>query len=437
MRAIVSLGSNLGDRGKFLADALDALSALPDTRLVKASRVIETEPVGVPERYSSLKFLNQVAVFETGLDAHGFSCLMHKIEDSLGRVRVVANGPRTIDIDLVDFGGMRLDEPDLTLPHPRAKEREFVTKPLAELGISLCPLRRIAAGAVLTALSVTGFASTFVFGSALAGERHGISAVVLAFLRFLVSGSVMLAIALSTRDGRRKLFSPSVADFAAMAWLGPVGTSLMAWCVFMGCARVSAANASMADALAPLFIFAVAALKALHIGLRELAGLFFGFLGVLLVIGIVNTDGIALEAYTAGDVYVMLAAATWGVYTVCGRGLIARLGSSVFTTWTIIFGTLAIGLCLPFADGAWPSTAGEWFMVAMLGLVSTLLPFWTWNAAQKYVSMSVLGVSAYFTPVVAVALALVFLGERATFLQWTGTLLIVLAAMVETGGKKK
>lgn len=59
---------------------------------------------------------------------------MHAVEDALGRVRTVRNGPRTIDLDLIDFDGLRLDEPDLVLPHPRAPERDFVSRPLAELG---------------------------------------------------------------------------------------------------------------------------------------------------------------------------------------------------------------------------------------------------------------------------------------------------------------
>ena len=137
VRAIVSLGSNVEPRAEYLAKALAALAALPGTRLAKASGVAETEPVGVPPEFADLKFLNQVAVFETELSAREFSDAMHAAEDALGRVRTVRNGPRTIDIDLVDFGGMRSDDPELTLPHPRAKERAFVTAPLEELGIRL------------------------------------------------------------------------------------------------------------------------------------------------------------------------------------------------------------------------------------------------------------------------------------------------------------
>lgn len=136
-RAIVSLGSNLGNREENLAKALSALSAMPCTALEKASSVIETEPVDVPEEFAGLRFLNQVAVFLTSLSAEEFSRRMHAIEDDMGRVRTVRNGPRTIDIDLIDFGGIVMDTPELTLPHPRAAERDFVCRPLAELGITL------------------------------------------------------------------------------------------------------------------------------------------------------------------------------------------------------------------------------------------------------------------------------------------------------------
>ena len=134
-RAVVSLGSNVEPRAEYLARALAALDALPRTRLVKASSVIETEPVDVPLEFAHLKFLNQAALFETALEVHDFSRRMHGIEDALGRVRTVRNGPRTIDIDLIDFDGLVLNEPELTLPHPRAATRDFVLRPLAELGM--------------------------------------------------------------------------------------------------------------------------------------------------------------------------------------------------------------------------------------------------------------------------------------------------------------
>jgi 2-amino-4-hydroxy-6-hydroxymethyldihydropteridine diphosphokinase len=82
-----------------------------------------------------MKFLNQIVVLETALEPLDFSRRMHEVEDALGRVRTVRNGPRTIDVDLIDFGGITLSTPELTLPHPRARERDFVMRPLAALGL--------------------------------------------------------------------------------------------------------------------------------------------------------------------------------------------------------------------------------------------------------------------------------------------------------------
>lgn len=135
-RVLLSLGSNVEPRADYLARARAALARFPETRFVKASSVIETEPVAVPAEFAALKFLNQVVVLETALAPFEFSDRMHALETDLGRVRTVRNGPRTIDIDLIDFGGLRSDDPALTLPHPRAKERAFVMNPLAELGLS-------------------------------------------------------------------------------------------------------------------------------------------------------------------------------------------------------------------------------------------------------------------------------------------------------------
>jgi len=287
---------------------------------------------------------------------------------------------------------------------------------------------RVFIGLTLAVLSVAGFASTFIFGAELTKEC-GVSPSVLSFLRFAIALAVLLPCSCRSKRGLRESLRPR--DLITLAWLGPVGTTLMAWCVFMGCARVSAANASMADALTPLMIFVVAAIRTRHVPLSGLASLICGLIGAVLVVQIVTTEGLQLSAYSTGDVFILLAAATWGFYTVYGREPIRRLGSSRFTLITMAAGVVALGAVLPFADAVWPQTTKAWLLVLALGLVSTLMPFWAWNAAQKYISMSALGISAYFTPVFAVALALVFLGEVATPLQWTGTAFVVLSGFLE------
>jgi len=297
-------------------------------------------------------------------------------------------------------------------------------------------LKKYLIGFTLLALAQVGFGLTFVTGAVLTKEC-GVAPEVLSFTRFAIAGVLMLAVGLSTRHGRAALVAPTRRDWLDLLWLAPVGTSIMAWCVFFGCARVSVANASMADALTPLMIFAVSALLSRHISLGEIVGLGSGFVGSLLVVQIVNRDGLALDAYTLGDVFILLSAAVWGVYTVCGRRLVRKIGSSAFTTWTMLLGAGMIGLVLPFCDAAWPRTPREWLLVTALAVLSTLMPFWSWNAAQKHLPISVISVSAYFAPVVAMGLGVFLLGEYVTPLQWLGTAFIVASATVETGRQRK
>jgi 2-amino-4-hydroxy-6-hydroxymethyldihydropteridine diphosphokinase len=132
--AILSLGSNQGDRLSWLKQAGLALLALPRTRLAALSPVYESDPVGVPDACRHLPFLNCVAVLETSLDPHALMAALSAIEAGLGRTRGGAAGlPRTLDIDIVALGGLTLDTPGLTLPHPRARQRRFVLQPLADL----------------------------------------------------------------------------------------------------------------------------------------------------------------------------------------------------------------------------------------------------------------------------------------------------------------
>ena len=292
-------------------------------------------------------------------------------------------------------------------------------------------MRRWLTGVFLAAVSVIAFASTFAAGGALT-RAHGVSPEVLVLLRFALAGTVMLAFEARNAAGRRRLFqAPRRRDWLLFATLGPIGTSVMSWCVFRSCACVSTVNASMADALAPLFMFALAAWQMRRISLTQIVGALCGFAGALLVIGVVSRGGLTLAGFTVGDVYVLLAALTWAFYSVCGREVINRLGSGPYTVWTMLFGMSAFLLLLPFLDCVWPSTPRAWLLVAYLGLGSTFVPFWAWNAAQKYLPVSAMGVSAYFTPVAALILAGVFLGEVATPLQLLGTVLVCCSALVE------
>lgn len=130
MKTYIGLGSNLGDREAQIRLALDDLARLPGSRLVRASSLYDSEPVGDVEQPN---FLNAVAELETELSARQLLWNLQLVERRLGRTRSRHWGPRTIDLDLLLFGELVVDEPDLQVPHPELTRRSFVLVPLVEL----------------------------------------------------------------------------------------------------------------------------------------------------------------------------------------------------------------------------------------------------------------------------------------------------------------
>jgi len=139
-RVAIALGSNVGDRRAHLDFAVDRLRTLLDN--LKVSSYYETEPAGVPEPQPL--FLNAAAVGETTLSARALLDALLAIERERGRERPYANAPRTLDLDLVLFGDVVIQEPDLVVPHPRFRERRFVLEPLAQIAPDLAdPVTRL------------------------------------------------------------------------------------------------------------------------------------------------------------------------------------------------------------------------------------------------------------------------------------------------------
>ena len=132
-RVFVSIGSNIEPRLEYIGRALEAMADIPRTRLLRTSAIAETDGIGVPREYAAMKFLNCAALLETDLEPLGLLDALQRIEETLGRVRTVKNGPRTIDLDIVDFDGLEFSHPRLVLPHPRARDRDFVKIPVREI----------------------------------------------------------------------------------------------------------------------------------------------------------------------------------------------------------------------------------------------------------------------------------------------------------------
>ena len=130
MRALVGLGSNLGDREAHLRAALRALESGGDVRVVSVSRFTETEPVGPPQP----PYLNGAALVETSLPPRELLAALKRAEASAGRrPGGVRWGPREADLDLLLYGGATVDDDGLVVPHPRLAERRFVLEPACEI----------------------------------------------------------------------------------------------------------------------------------------------------------------------------------------------------------------------------------------------------------------------------------------------------------------
>jgi len=134
IRAYVGLGANLDDPRRHVLAAFDALDVLPGTRVVARSSLYRTAPVGYADQP---EFVNAVAAVETTLSARELLLALLAVERSEGRVRSFRNAPRTLDLDLLVYGDLILDEDGLHVPHPRMHERAFVMVPLAEIAPDL------------------------------------------------------------------------------------------------------------------------------------------------------------------------------------------------------------------------------------------------------------------------------------------------------------
>ena len=132
--ACVALGANIGEPLRQIEAGFAALAALPGTRLLLRSSLYRSAPVGYADQPD---FINAVAMIETALAPHALLDALLEIERAHGRVREFPNAPRTLDLDIVIYDDVVLQEPGLTIPHARMLERAFVMVPLAEIAADI------------------------------------------------------------------------------------------------------------------------------------------------------------------------------------------------------------------------------------------------------------------------------------------------------------
>ena len=131
--AYIGVGSNIGDRARYLDAAVDAMRDLGE--VIALSQVYDTEPCDVPSPQN--RYLNMVVGLDTALSPIQLLDGMLAIERNHGRIRTVRNAPRTLDLDILFYGSLKIDSHRLTVPHPRAHDRAFVLVPMSDIAPSL------------------------------------------------------------------------------------------------------------------------------------------------------------------------------------------------------------------------------------------------------------------------------------------------------------
>ena len=130
MKAVIGIGTNIGNRAENIRNAVEALNLLPDVKVLRCASIYETDPWGYTEQQS---FYNTVVEVETTKSPEMLLGACLGIEAGMGRIREFKNGPRVIDLDLLVFENYNNDSQHITVPHPLIGERDFVLVPLKEL----------------------------------------------------------------------------------------------------------------------------------------------------------------------------------------------------------------------------------------------------------------------------------------------------------------
>lgn len=130
MKYVISVGTNMGDKKANIERAVEAINSIPYTDVIATSSVYQTEPVGYAKQDD---FYNAVFLVSSVLNPHEMLGACLGIEAGFGRIRAIKDGPRILDLDVIFAENLEMNEPNLTLPHPRYNERRFVLEPLLEL----------------------------------------------------------------------------------------------------------------------------------------------------------------------------------------------------------------------------------------------------------------------------------------------------------------
>ena len=287
-------------------------------------------------------------------------------------------------------------------------------------------------GIFWAAVSVMCWATLFPAVSFLL-KRGNVDCYSMGQFRFTIAGLVML-IVYSISNKQFPVRGIGWKDWTNLI-IQSIFTAGMSCSLFYGQSLgIPVVNAAMLESEAPLLIF-ILGIFILHnkTTLLQTLGLVFGFAGSLFVLKVISMEGLMIKSFSKGDMFVVIGAVCWALYTVLSNPSIKRIGGLLYSGWSVLFAgfwILIFQLIFRYPYHA-PIEPEDVFCSLYLGLVPTALAFFSWNNAQRYISTGLLAISGYFTPILSALLGWLLFRENITLLQCAGMVLVLGSALIE------
>ncbi len=263
----------------------------------------------------------------------------------------------------------------------------------------------------------------------MAGDRPQIDPVSLSCLRFGLAGSILFVINLCT--DRRQILGMERRDLLKIAFLSLFALTGMSIGLLWGPQYTTATNAAMIFSMSPVIIMVLGIFIGERLTWHKVAGISFATIGCALLINVLNLNGFAYDStQLKGDAIVLGAALCWAVGAVIAKKILTPGNDMAVTSWSMLFSsaTLLLITAFRYQSVVMPENTSAWLVIGYIVLIPTTLGFWAWNAALSRVSLNVVSVMQYLSPVFTMILAFFLLGEKFTWLQLTGAA-ITLAAV--------
>ncbi len=282
---------------------------------------------------------------------------------------------------------------------------------------------RLAAAFFWLIVSCLCWAANYIIARLMMTQTH-LTPSSVTFWRYLAAALIMFCAGMTTL-GWRRFFAIRRSDWLPMLGQGAVMSlvSLMLlWCERFN----SAMDAAMVDAVIPVMIMLGSVFIGQKIRMLQLIGMMISLSGCLFVIRVVTPDGLRLSQLHWSDLLILGSAGSWALYVLWGRGTVRRVPSLVYTGWTLLSCTAAVGI-YSLLDGqmlSLPRNSEGWWLLVWMILFPTIGAFWAWNQASGVLALPIQNISQYLIPVSAVVMAHFMLSESLSAFQILGIFLI-------------